>query len=112
MAIGFFSILLCLLGFFGGKLVALEAAAISQLTFYSLLSLNDMSPSYAALTKLAISNGYNQIKSYDMGVNNPMSKNIKGVSLEGEFIYNYNFMALMVFLPFLIALVTKFMIKF
>ena len=37
--VGYLTIIICLLGLIGGKLVAIEAAAVPQLVFYSLLTL-------------------------------------------------------------------------
>ena len=54
-------LVLCLFlaGFVAGKLVALEYAAVVQLSFYSLMCLQKLSPTYNALTNLKYSTGYN-----------------------------------------------------
>ena len=50
---------LFLLGYYAGKLVAIEAVCLFQLTFYGLAGISDLSPSFYALTFLKYSKGYN-----------------------------------------------------
>lgn len=69
MAIGASSIalLLAFLGLIAGRLVGLECLAVLQLSFLSLLTLTDVSPSFASLSYLGLSFGYNKVGSYEMG---------------------------------------------
>ena len=65
LATGALSLFLLFLGAFGGRLIALEAVSVVQLSYLSLLRLEDMSCTCAALEELYLSCGYNRIAEYD-----------------------------------------------
>jgi hypothetical protein len=54
-ALGF---LFFLFGYYSGRLIALELVVMYQLTYYSLLALDNLSPSFNALMYLGYSSGY------------------------------------------------------
>jgi hypothetical protein len=47
-----------LLGFYAGKVIAIELIFLYQLTFYSLATLSSITPTFEALTGLGLSKGY------------------------------------------------------
>ena len=108
--VGGCGIIFGLVGLIGGRIVGLEGAAVIQLAFLSLTTLKDMTPCFRALLGLSYSCGYNSLKDFD--ATSKVASPIKGIRFEDTFSDNYNIMSLMVFLPLLIALITRLMIHF
>ncbi len=61
-----------------------------------------MSPTFAALLGLGLSTGYNKMQSYSMAA--AVDAPVRGVQFDSVLTNNFNFMALMIFVPLLIAL--------
>jgi hypothetical protein len=73
------ALLMLLIGLFGGKLIGLECAGVIQLSFISLLSMTDLSPTATSLLMLKYSLGYNSLRSYNTSQN--MSRPLKAAEL-------------------------------
>jgi hypothetical protein len=59
MAVSILALAFFILGFYSGKLIALECITVFQLTFLSLLTIENISPTFASLQFLSYSCGYN-----------------------------------------------------
>lgn len=71
-----------------GKMIAVETMAVVQITFFALLSLNQMNPSFAYLNSLKYANGYNSLftNSNDTHLEDGLtSTNAKGIFLFSRF---------------------------
>ncbi|MCB0369344.1 MAG: hypothetical protein KDD45_07790 [Bdellovibrionales bacterium] len=66
MFLGVCSVIFFMIGLFGRRLICLECLAAIQVSFLSLLTLEDLSPSFSSLEFLRYSMGYNSLKSYDL----------------------------------------------
>lgn len=99
------SLLFMVLGFIGGRLIGLECMATIQLSFLSLLTLAEVSPSFASLSSLGLSFGYNRLKSYDLSQD--IDRPFKLDSIDQRWVYNYNFMGLLLLLSLLVALICR-----
>jgi len=104
------ALLLFLLGYFSGKLVGLELITIFQLTFLSLLTIDNLSPTLNSLSFLSYSCGYN-IHSL---VKAPfhMDSRFIPVKLNQSFLNNYNLTAILIILPLLISLILTLINRF
>jgi hypothetical protein len=60
--IGYLSFFLMIVGLFVGKLIVIEALAVVQISFLSLVTLSNLSPSFCALLPLELSFGYNMFE--------------------------------------------------
>lgn len=108
-AIGGLVLAVMLIGLFGRKLVGLETAAVIQIAYLSMISLDLMSPTFAALSVLGLSCGFHKFEDYNMSQS--IGKPFKGVELDLFFLKNYNIMMLLIFIPLLLALVAKILEK-
>ena len=89
-----------LLGFYYGKLIAIETLMVYQLTLFSLLAIQDLTPSFNALTQLTYCKGYNlNISPTQYSI----SRQYYPLSLLLEFYNNYNITSALVFIPLIIA---------
>jgi len=109
MVAGILALIMVIMALFGGKLIGLEAAAVIQLTYLSLITTDNMSPTFMNLNGLGLSCGYNKIRPYDFseGVDRPF----KGIQFDINFGVNYNIMVIMIVLPILICLISKLLSK-
>lgn len=57
--IGYLSLILMIIGLIVGKLIVIEALAVIQISFMSLITLTNLSPTFSALLPLKLSFGYN-----------------------------------------------------
>lgn len=65
-AIGALAIVFFLIGLAYGKVIAVEMAAVIQITYLSVVTLNQTNPCITALTSLKFSNGFNFVNSYTL----------------------------------------------
>lgn len=104
-----FAILLLLIGLFGGRLIGLECAAVIQLTFVSLISVENISPAFAELSGLAYSLGYNRIRGYE--TRQDIDRPFRGLQISQQYIYNYNIVGVILLIPLLAAVIFKILAK-
>jgi len=95
-----------LFGYGGSKLVALEGAAIIQVTSILLLTLKNISPCFHSLRYLRLSFGYNKLHSYDYS-SKYIQPEFKAQQFSAQPFHNYNLILIIVFAPFLIAFALK-----
>jgi hypothetical protein len=103
--IGICALVLFIVGFFGAKIVALEFAAVVQVTFLALVTQISVSPSFESLKGLKLSFGFNTLVSYSLKESVP--KQFKMAELSSEIYRNYNLAALFILLPPLVGLACK-----
>jgi hypothetical protein len=115
-AIGFLAIVLAILGLCipSGKLIIVEALAVIQISYFSVLQFQKIPPTYVGLKNLIISNGYNDqsLLSSSQGVQTVY----KLLGLQPSALSNFNISLItFVILPALVGgiglLVTKFLSK-
>lgn len=94
---------LFILGYFSGKLVGLECVTVLQLSFLSLLTCEDLSPSFYGLSYLGYSCGYN-LKTLDNS-NVKINRRFSPVGHFKPFLDNYNLTAVLFILPLILSLV-------
>ena len=95
-------LLIFLLGYYAGKLIAIELIFMFQLTFFSLLTIQDLSPTFFELSKLTYSRGYSfKVMETEMDIH----RHFYPAGFLLEFINNYNLMSVLILLPPLIALI-------
>jgi hypothetical protein len=99
------SLLFMVLGLIGGRLIGLECMATIQLSFLSLLTLTEVSPSFASLSSLGLSFGYNRLKGYDLSQD--IDRPFKLDSIDQHWVYNYNFMGIFLLFSLLVALICR-----
>lgn len=107
--IGGLGLFVSFLALIGGRLIGLETVAIIQITFFSLITLDKMSPTVSALSGLGLSCGYNKLQNYD--ISQKIEVPFKGIEWDASFLLNFNIMSLFVILPLLISLIAKILIK-
>ncbi len=116
-AVGILAILLAFLGLCipSGKLIIVEALAVIQISYFSVLQFQKIPPTYAGLKNLIISNGYNDenlIESSQVSSQNAY----KLLGIQTNALSNFNIsMIIFIALPALVGgiglLVTKFLTK-
>lgn len=97
------ALVLFILGYFSGKLIGLECITVFQLTFLSLLTFENLSPSFASLSLLSYSCGYNIKNMQSSQVN--LGRRFKTVGFSEPFLSNYNLTFALVVIPLLVSLV-------
>lgn len=93
-------------GIFCGKLVGVEMMAVVQISYLSLLSLDQLNPSFRALSKIQFVNGYNYhylSKGHLFDQLAPVQ--VKGMYMYSYFLQNYNLTVILVLLPLLMSLI-------
>lgn len=96
-----------ILGFFKGKIIALELIAVFQLSYLSLLSLNRLSPVFYSLIGLSLSCGY----TINIFSSKTVSNHHNMLGLRIQFFDNYNTSIVFVLLPLLVSLVLSLVAK-
>ena len=99
------ALLLFLAGLFGGRLIGLECLALVQLSFLSLLSVEDLSATLSELQYLRLSFGYNSVAPYDYGQG--LGRPFVAAQLSRPLVLNFNIMAGLILVPLIAALVFK-----
>lgn len=100
-----FTFLLLIFGFLGGKLIALQNAAIIQLTYLCTVAVQNASPTSAALRKLQLSTGNIQLSDYDYLSN--VDRQFKGINIGGGLFSSCNIGYALAILLAIIAIVLK-----
>lgn len=78
--------------------------AVVQISFFSLVSLSQLNPCFAALSSLKLVNGYNSLNSDPLKDQlTPISP--KGIFLFSRFTENFNFTLAIIIIPLLVALI-------
>jgi len=94
-------------GYFGAKLIALESAAVTQISGLLLLTLSDMPPTFDALRPLSLSMGVIYLNSeYDFQPQ-ALSSNFKALNVTILPFYNINIFSILVFVPLIVAVILK-----
>lgn len=104
MAIAASSLVFCMIGIIAGKMVGIEMMAVVQISFFSLVTLSQLNPCFAALSNLQFVNGYNSLN------RNPLHDQLtpiqpRGIQLFSRFTENFNFTVAVIVIPALSALV-------
>ena len=97
------ALLLFLLGYYSGKLIALELISIFQLTFFSLLSAYNLSPSFVALKALSYSTIYNLVLFPKASKSSITQFSLFNYDL--NFANDFNIASLLVIFPLIISLI-------
>lgn len=93
------------LALISGKMIGVEMMAVVQISFFSLVTLSQLNPCFAALSSLKLVNGYNSLNSNHL--KDPLTPTSpKGIFLFSRFAENFNFTAAIVLVPLLVALVS------
>ena len=107
-AIGFLALAMVLLGlcFPVGKLIILEALAVVQISFFSVLQFDKIPPTLIGFKGLIISNGYNDPNILSSSANQLKDANVyRLMGLNDEILSNYNIsLAVMFVLPLFVGL--------
>lgn len=93
-----------LVGLISGKMVGVEMMAVVQISFFSLVTLSQLNPCFAALSSLKLVNGYNSLNHNHLA-DQLTPTNPKGIFLFSRFTENFNFTAAIILVPLLVALV-------
>jgi hypothetical protein len=102
MAMSISVIAFFILGFYSGKLIMLEWVTVFQLTFLSLLTLENLSPTFASLRFLSYSCGYSlSLLSFQSLLN----RRFTSLQFSLPFLNNYNLVLLLVVAPLFISLI-------
>jgi hypothetical protein len=99
------ALLMLLLGLIGGKLTVLEHLAVLQLTYLCVITVQDASPTFAALRSLRLSTG--SILPSDYNYSSQLDRQFKGASFSSILLSVYNFGLITIILPICIAIVLK-----
>ena len=94
------------LGMIANKLVGVEMMAVLQISFLSLLTLDELNPSFKALSSSWLVNGFNLFslsRKHLLDAFTPVP--VKGVGLYSRFLENFNLTLLLIFIPYLLSLV-------
>jgi hypothetical protein len=106
MILGYLSILFIILGFIGpaGKLIVVEALAVIQITYFSILQFDKIPPTFIGFKNLILSNGYNDPDIFGQP-NSQRNMNVyKLMGLNENILSNYNISFVILFiLPFIIG---------
>lgn len=98
--------LVCVLGLISGKMIGVDMMAVVQISFFSLVTLSQLNPCFAALSSLRLVNGYNSLNKSNY-LQDPMTPiSPKGIFLFSRFTENFNFTLAVVAIPLLVALVS------
>lgn len=104
MAIALLSLTFFVIGIISAKMVGIEMMAVVQISFFSLVSLSQLNPCFAALSNLLFANGYNSLHHNHLQDQlTPIQP--KGIQLFSRFTENFNFTLALVLIPVLVALV-------
>lgn len=96
------ALVLFLFGYFSGKLIGLECVTVFQLTFLSLLTFEDLSPSFGALSRLSYSCGYNlKVQSSTVKI----GRRFNPVNFSAPFLSNYNVTVTLFAVPLILSFV-------
>ncbi len=113
--VGFMAFSMLLMGFFvpAGKLIMLEATAVTQIAFFSVLQFPKVPPTFIGLKNLIFSNGYNDGSLLPESVSAPKDQTIyKLMGLQSGVLSNFNIdLVLLVILPALIGSVGYFLTR-
>jgi hypothetical protein len=93
------------LGLISGKMVGVEMMAVVQISFFSLVTLSQLNPCFAALSSLKLVNGYNSLNHNHLADQFTPTKP-KGIFLFSRFIENLNFTVAIILVPLLVALIS------
>jgi hypothetical protein len=104
-AIAFMSLAFFVVGIISGKMVGIEMMAVVQISFFSLVTLSQLNPCFAALSRLQFANGYNSLHSGTHLQDKLTPIQPKGIQLFSRFAENFNFTLALVLVPALSALV-------
>lgn len=78
--------------------------AVIQIAFFSLITLSELNPCFAALSSLHFVNGYNSLnKNHLNDTLTPIPP--KGIFLFSRFLDNFNFTAAIIVIPLFVALI-------
>lgn len=79
--------------------------SVVQISYISLLSLTPMNPCFKALSSLRYVNGISYYYSSEDYMEDPYTPNgFKGIYLYPQFCKNYNYMLLLILIPYILAL--------
>ena len=78
--------------------------AVVQISFFSLVTLTQMNPCFAALTSLKLINGYNSLNHRDHLEDPFTPTSPKGIFLFSRCTENFNFTLIIIIVPLLVAL--------
>lgn len=92
-----------LFGAFAGKLIGIELIAVFQISFLSLTTLENLSPSFESLSMLAYSCGF-AVKNIQPSTAK-VGRRFNPLSLKAPFLENYNVTAVMIVLPLILSLI-------
>jgi hypothetical protein len=104
-AISAAALVFCVLGLISGKMIGVEMMAVIQISFFSLVSLSQLNPCFAALSSLKLVNGYNSLNN-DHLKDQLTPTAPKGIFLFSRFTENFNFTLAIVLVPLLVALIS------
>jgi hypothetical protein len=99
MAVGLISLFLAILGFFmpAGKLIVIEALAVVQIAYFSVLQFKKIPPTFIGLKNLIYSSGYNDPNI--LSVNNYKNSDVFSLmGLNASILSNYNISMLLLFI--------------
>lgn len=99
------SLVFFLIGLISGKMIGVEMIAVVQISFFSLMSLTDINPCFAALASLKYVNGYNNLGG-DIINDSFTPGQIRGISLYSNFTSNFNFTAAIIVIPLIVSLIS------
>ena len=90
-----------------GKMIGVEMMAVVQISFFSLITLSQLNPCFAALASLRLINGYNSLSKSENYLQDTLTPTApKGIFLYSRFTENFNFTLAIVVVPLLVALVS------
>lgn len=94
LALGFF-----FMGLFSGKIIALEMLAVFQVTYFSLLSLENLRPTFSALRFLSFSCGFSLKVLPTVWAH----RRFTGIGLQFPFLNNFNLAVVLLAVPLLLS---------
>lgn len=96
-----------IIGIVSAKVVGVEMMAVLQISFFALATLSEVNPCFAALSPLAMSNGYNKNlidnSNYIDDINTPIK--IKGIMQYSQYVLNTNLSLVLIIVPLILALI-------
>lgn len=103
-AVGILFLLLFAAALIFGKIIGLEAAAVAQFAFLSLMCLKNMSPAFAALSKGLIACIYTPLSS-DPRLDSTTADYVRGINLYSQFSLNFIIDLVLIIVPILLGFV-------
>ena len=109
MVASILSLLMFLMGLYKGKLIGLELVSVFQISYLSLITIENLTPMYSSFSYLSYSCG---LSINLLSSNANIGKQFKLLNMSEPFMNNYNINTAFVILPLILSLILYLINKF